>query len=70
MAQGDEMIGQGPGFVARPGVEGGHELRLLDQAVLKSEQPEQQMAVGGGHASVLRSVGGVLVARPGGDPNE
>jgi hypothetical protein len=37
-------------------VEGGHELRLLDQPVLEDEEPEQQVAVGvGGLVSVLRS---------------
>jgi hypothetical protein len=47
---GDEWVGQAPGFVAGPGLEGSHELDLVDQAVLKREQSEQEMAVsGGGH---------------------
>ena len=50
VAPGDELVGQALGFVARPGLEGGDELALVDQPVLKCEQSEQEMAVrGGGH---------------------
>ena len=45
---GDEVVGQAPGLVARPGLEGGDELALVDQPVLKREQSEEEMAVGGG----------------------
>jgi hypothetical protein len=43
------LVGQAPGFVAGPGLEGGDEDALVDQAVLKGEQSEKEMAVGGGH---------------------
>jgi hypothetical protein len=33
--QRDQMVGQGPGLVARPGVERGDELNWLDQPVLQ-----------------------------------
>ncbi len=63
---GDELVGQAPGLVAGPGLEGGDELDLVDQAVLEREQSEQEMAVssGGGHD---RSpiVGGRSGERPG-----
>ena len=47
VAAGDEVVGQGPGLVAGPGLEGGDELALVDQAVLQGEQAEEQVAVGG-----------------------
>jgi hypothetical protein len=34
VAHGDEVLGQGPALVERPGLEGGDELDLADQAVL------------------------------------
>ena len=43
----DEVVGEGAGLVERPGLEGGHELDLVDQPVLECEQSEQQVAVGG-----------------------
>ena len=42
----DEVVGQGSGLVARPGVEGGDERALVDQAVLEGQQAEEQVAVG------------------------
>src|SRR5262249_33289030 len=44
----DEVVGQRPGLVAGPGLEGGDELALVDQAVLEREQAEEQVAVGVG----------------------
>src|SRR5262245_25360805 len=41
------MVGQGTGLVERPRLEGGHELALVDQAVLQREQAEEQVAVSG-----------------------
>jgi hypothetical protein len=50
VAAGFEVIGQALGLVAGPCLKGEHELALVDQAVLKREQSEQEMAVsGGGH---------------------
>ena len=49
MTEGEEMVGQGPGLVQRPGLESGHELDLVDQPVLKREQSEEEMAVSGDH---------------------
>jgi hypothetical protein len=49
IATGDEMLGQRPRPVARPGQEGGDELALVDQAVLQGDQAEQQVVVGGDH---------------------
>ena len=50
VAAGDEVVGQGAGLVAGPGLEGGDELGLVDQAVLQREQAEEEVAVGvGGH---------------------
>ena len=43
----DEVVGEGAGLVERPGLEGGHELDLVDQPVLECKQSEQQVAVGG-----------------------
>ena len=47
VAAGDQVVGQRPGLVAGPGLEGGDELGLVDQAVLQGEQAEEQVAVGG-----------------------
>jgi hypothetical protein len=38
VAAADEVVGQGAGLVERPGLEGGHELPLVDQPVLQREQ--------------------------------
>jgi hypothetical protein len=46
MTEGDEMVGQGAGLVEGPGLEGGHELDLVDQAILEGEQSEEQIARG------------------------
>ena len=56
VAAGDEVVGQRPGLVAGPGLEGGDELALVDQAVLQGEQAEEEVAVGGdgGHGTGLR----------------
>ena len=43
VAAGDEVVGQRPGLVAGPGLEGGDELDLVDQAVLEGEQAEEQV---------------------------
>ncbi len=43
-----QVVGQALRLVQRPGLEGGHELALVDDAVLQSEQSEEEMAVGGG----------------------
>ena len=52
----DEVVGQRAGTLSRgPGLEGGDELALVDQAVLQGEQPEEQVAVGGGAAMVRSS---------------
>ena len=56
VARGDQVLGQRPGLVARPGLEGGDELALVDQPVLEGEQAEEQVA---------RRVGG---RKHGGDP--
>ena len=47
VAAADEVVGQGAGLVERPGLEGGDELALVDQAVLQGQQAEEQVAVGG-----------------------
>ena len=50
-----QVVGQAPGLVERPGLEGGHELHLVDEPVLQREQPEQEVAVGGGSHGELRA---------------
>jgi hypothetical protein len=52
----DQVVGQGPQFVAPPGMECGDELRLLNQAGLQCQQAEEEMAVGG-HGSTPVRVG-------------
>ena len=48
-----QVVGQAPGLFECPGLEGGHELTLVDQAVLQCEHSEKEMAVGGsGHVGV------------------
>src|SRR4051812_42608490 len=51
----DEVVRQGAGLVERPGLEGGHQLALVDQPVLKGQQSKQKVAVSGdsGHGSGL-----------------
>ena len=51
----DEVVGQGSGLVARPGGEGGEQRVLADQAVLKGQQAEKEIAIGieGGHGMRL-----------------
>ena len=63
-----EVLGQGPGLVAGPGLEGGDELRLVDQADLQRDQAEEEVAVGDvghgrGSGPVGRSVGDGQLAR-------
>jgi hypothetical protein len=55
----DEVVGQGAGLVQGPGLEGGHELTLVDQAVLEGEQSEEQVAISGdgGHGMSLPDLG-------------
>ena len=73
VAAGDEVVGQRPGLVAGPGLEGGDELGLVDQAVLEGEQAEEQVAVGGngvhkwGSLVVFRDRPARLGDDPGGD---
>ena len=47
VATSDEVVGQRPGLVERPGLEGGHQLDLGNQAVLQRKQAEEQVAVNG-----------------------
>jgi hypothetical protein len=52
VAAGGEMLGRGPGLVARPVLEGGDELDLIDDAVLEGERPKEEVAIGeGGHGA-------------------
>jgi hypothetical protein len=60
----DELVGQAPGLVQGPGLEGGDKLYLVDQAVLKGEQSEQEMAVGGS----THGVAPIVVGRAGTGP--
>ena len=41
---GDEMIGHGPRLVVSPRLKGGEKLPLVDQAILKREDPEEQVS--------------------------
>jgi len=43
------VLGQRPGPVPGPGLEGGDELALVDQADLEREQSEEEVAIRGGH---------------------
>ncbi len=56
-----EVFRQALGFVERPGLEGVHQLTLIDDAVLKREQSEEQMAVGGSGHGESPGHGGVPV---------
>src|SRR5262249_25721892 len=42
----DEVNRQRSALIARPRLKGGHELHLIDQAVLEREQAEEQVARG------------------------
>ena len=52
----DEVIGQRPVFLERPGLKPGDELDLVDQPILQRQQAEEQVAVRARvvHASSLR----------------
>ena len=65
VAAGEEVLGQRACPVAGPGLEGGDEGALVDQSVLKREQSEQEMAVGGGGHGVVSIVVGRAGAGPG-----
>ena len=59
VAEGLEVVVQGPCLVAGPGLEGGHELGLVDQADLESQKAEEEVAFGvGGHRARLRKTVG------------
>ena len=60
MAHGDEVLGQRPALLERPGLEGPDEPGLVDQAILQGEQTEEEIAIGigGGHDTVSRTRGG------------
>ncbi len=70
-AEVDEMVGQGPALVARPGGECRKQPPLVDQAVLEGEQAEEQVTRGVGrlrHGSGSQSQsvqGGTVPLRPG-----
>ncbi len=49
VASGFQVVGQAPGLLERPGLEGGHKLALVDDPVLQREQSEEEMAIGGDH---------------------
>ncbi len=55
VAAGDQVLGQRPPLLERPGLKGRDELRLVDQAVLQGEQTEEEIAIGidGGHDVVF-----------------
>jgi hypothetical protein len=57
VAAGFQVVGQALGLVERPGLEGREELALVDQAVLKREQSEKEMAVSGGGRGMAPSGG-------------
>jgi hypothetical protein len=61
---GDEWGGQAPGLVAGPGLEGGDKGALVDQAALKREQSEEEMAVCRGNHGVAP----IVVGRAGAGP--
>jgi hypothetical protein len=54
VTQGKQVFRQGAGFVACPREDGGDELGLVDQAVLQSEKPEEEVGIGV-HGWVSRS---------------
>ena len=58
MPKRDQVVGQWPRLVASPGMERRDKLCRLDQAGLKGEQAEEQMAIGGHRALRWISVTG------------
>ncbi len=63
VAAGFEVVGQAAGLVEGPGLEGGHELALVDDPILQREESEEEMTVGiGGHGEA--PVHGVAPAKP------
>jgi hypothetical protein len=66
VAAGGEVLGQGAGLVAGPGLEGGDELALVDQADLQRQQAEEEVAIGGdgGHGAVLPEARRAVGVRP------
>jgi hypothetical protein len=52
VAAGQQVVGQVSLLVASPGLEGGDELDLVDQAVLQREPSEEQVALGGDRAGL------------------
>ena len=56
--QRDEVVGQRPGPVAGPGLEGGDEPGLVDQAVLQRDEAEEEVSVGGEGFHGARFLGG------------
>ena len=64
LAVDDQVVGQGPGPVAGPGLEGGEKGALVDQPVPKRERSENEMAVcGGSHGAGAISLFPWLSAR-------
>jgi hypothetical protein len=47
VATSNKVLGQRPLLIASPGLEGGHELHLVDQAVLQGQQVEEKITLGG-----------------------
>jgi hypothetical protein len=64
VAAGFQMVGKALGLVAGPGLEGGDERALVDQPILKCDQSEEEMAVGGGGHGVAPIVVGRLREGP------
>ena len=48
VASGFQVVGQAPGLIQGPFLETSQELALVDDPVLQREQPEEEVAVGGG----------------------
>ena len=70
VAPGDEVVGQRPGLVAGPGLEGGDELALVDQAVLQREQAEEEVARGIESGGMMVGSERGIAARPGSKPRK
>ena len=56
----DEVVGKGARLVARPGLEGGDELALIDEPDLQGEQTEEEVA--SGSTGAMR-----MISRPSGE---